>query len=142
MPRKRLKLDISSSERKELENIINHENSSKRMVLRCKIILLTENGIPLKEIADNLGLSRATVNTWRQIYLAHGIEGLKVKKRLGRPSKIAKEILFSHFPGLADNVSLSLKKALNITSKSVHFFNKINTILGVITCSMLFFSPA
>jgi len=140
MPRKILILNITSSEKEELEKIINHENSSNRLVLRCRIILLTQNGVPLKEIAQVLGLSRVTVNTWRQIYLAHGIEGLKVKKRHGRPSKLAKEILYRHFPGLSDNYSLSLKKVLNIKSRSTHVSNKITTILGVITYSMLFYS--
>ena len=136
MSRKRLTLKISSSEMKELEGIINNEDSSKRLVLRCKIILLTENGIPLSEIAENLGISKTTANTWRQIYLAKGIEGLKIKKRIGRPSKIAMEILSHNFPGLADNVSLLLKKALNVKSKSSHLLSEINTICAVITCSM------
>ena len=61
MSRKRLTLKISSSEMKELEGIINNEDSSKRLVLRCKIILLTENGIPLREIAENLGISVTAV---------------------------------------------------------------------------------
>jgi len=142
MPRKRLILNISSSEREKLENIINCENSAKKLVVRCKIILLTEKGIPLKEIAENLGLSRVTVNTCRQKYLAHGIEGLQLKKRSGRPSKVAKQILSGHFPGISDNVSLSLKKVLNIKLKPVLLCNKTNTILGVITCSMLNFPSA
>jgi len=142
MPRKRLILNISSTEREKLENIINCENSSKKLVVRCKIILLTEKGISLKEIADNLGLSRVTVNTCRQMYLAHGIEGLQLKKRPGRPSKVAKQILSSHFPGISDNVTLSLKKVLNITLRPVRLYNKTNTILGVITCSMLYFPSA
>lgn len=130
MPRKKLELKISSSERKELENIINNDNSSKKMVLRCKIILMTDQGVPLKEIAGILGLSKVTVNTWRQIYLAKGMEGLKVKKRLGRPSKIAKDILSSHFPELPDDVSLPLRKALNMRSKIAYLLHKIETMCG------------
>jgi len=142
MCRKRLILNVCSADRKELERIIDDENSSKRLVLRCKIILLTEKQIPLQEIADILQLSKATVNTWRQVYLAHGIEGLKAKKRLGRPSKIAKEIFSNLFPELVDNVSLPLRKALKIKAKSAHVQAKINTFCGVVTCGMLFLSPA
>lgn len=124
MPRKPLILKITSSERKELEDIINNDASSPRLVQRCQIILLTENGVPLKGIAEKLGVSRTTANTWRQIYLAHGIEGLKVKKRLGRPSKMAKQILFRHFPELAGNLSLSLRNGLDLKSKSAPLLSK------------------
>ena len=129
MPRKPLILKITFSERKELEEIINNEASSTRLVQRCKIILLTENGVPLKGIAEKLGVSRTTANTWRQIYLAQGIEGLKVKKRVGRPSKMAKQILVRHFPELAGNLSLSLRNGLDLKSKSAPLLSK------EITCS-------
>ena len=124
MPRKPLILKITFSERKELEEIINNEASSTRLVQRCKIILLTENGVPLKGIAEKLGVSRTTANTWRQIYLAQGIEGLKVKKRVGRPSKMAKQILSRHFPGLVENLSLSLRNGLDLQSKSAPLLSK------------------
>ncbi len=124
MPRKRLILKINSAERKELNNLIHHESSSKSLVSRCKIILLTDAGVPMQEIAEILDLSKTTVNTWRQIYLAQGLEGLKVKRRRGRPSKIARDILFRHFPGLDGNISLALKKALNKAHKSTPLLSK------------------
>lgn len=61
-----------------------------QLVQRCKIILLTEKGISLQEIADQLGLSKTTVNTWRQIFKTKRLAGLKIRKRLGRPPKTKK----------------------------------------------------
>ena len=138
MPRKPLVFNLSSSDRQELEDIINQKDSDKKIVLRCKIILLTEEGIPLQEIADRLGLSKVTVNTCRQNYLLKGINGIKFKKRPGRPSKLAKEIMSSHFPGSEDNIFLPLRKALNMKSKSDHLLNFVNMVGGVITYSMIF----
>ena len=114
MSRKRLVLNLSSSEREELETIIREENSSKRMVLRCKIILLTEEGVPLQEIADMLGLSKNTVNTWRQIFLVKRIQGLNDKKRKGRQSKKATEVLARLFPEWTENICFPVRQAVSI----------------------------
>lgn len=97
MSRNRLVLNLSWAERQELEALV-EEGLDRRMVLRGKIVLMTEEGIPLKKIADDLGLSKNTVNTWRQNFLVKRLQGLKDRKRTGRPSKKAKEI-FSHLFG-------------------------------------------
>ncbi|RQW83445.1 MAG: helix-turn-helix domain-containing protein [Geobacter sp.] len=84
MPRKRLMLNLSSYEKKELARIILQSRDDLRMVQHCKIILLTDEGISLQGIADQLGMSKTTVNTWRQIFKTKRLSGLKVRKRLGR----------------------------------------------------------
>ena len=114
MSRKRLVLNLSSSERVELETIISDETSNKRMVLRCRIILMTEEGVPLQEIADMLGLSKNTVNTWRQIFLVKRIQGLNDKKRKGRQSKKATEVLARLFPEWAENICFPVRQAVSI----------------------------
>ena len=114
MSRKRLVLNLSSSERVELETIIGEESSNKRMVLRCKIILLTEEGVPLQEIADTLGLSKNTVNTWRQIFLVKRTRGLEDKKRKGRQSKKATEVLARLFPEWTENICFPVRQAVSI----------------------------
>jgi transposase len=114
MSRKRLVLNLSSSERVELETIISDETSNKRMVLRCRIILMTEEGVPLQEIADMLGLSKNTVNTWRQIFLVKRIQGLNDKKRKGRQSKKATEVLARLFPEWTENICFPVRQAVSI----------------------------
>lgn len=59
---------------------------------RCRIILLTDEGLPLQQIAETLGLSKTTVNTWRQIYRARRLDGLVDRRRPGRPPKPAGKI--------------------------------------------------
>ncbi len=136
MSRKPLIFNLSSSDREALENIIDHETSDARIVLRSKIILMTEEGIPLQEIANRLGLSKVTVNTCRQNYLSGGIEALKRKKRPGRPSKLAKQILSDHFHGAEDKIFSRLRKALHMKTKSDHLISFINITAGLITCEM------
>lgn len=136
MSRKPLIFNLSSSDREALENIIDHETSDARIVLRSKIILMTEEGIPLQEIANRLGLSKVTVNTCRQNYLSGGIEALKRKKRPGRPSKLTKQILSDHFHGAEDKIFSRLRKALHMKTKSDHLISFINITAGLITCEM------
>jgi transposase len=136
MSRKPLVFNLSPTDRKNLANVIDDEASDTRIALRCKIILLTEEGIPLQEIANMLGLSKVTVNTCRQNYLSGGIDALKSKKRPGRPSKLAKEILSNHFHGSADKVISRLRQVLNVKAKSDHLLNIVNLTGGLISCGM------
>jgi hypothetical protein len=88
MPRKRLELNLKPREKKELERtILQSWKNDPRIVLRCKIILMTEQGIPLQQIADDLSLSKTTVNAWRQVFKKKRIKGLKVRNPVGRPPK-------------------------------------------------------
>lgn len=136
MSRKPLVFNLSLSDREKLETIIDDETSDTRTVLRCKIILLTEEGIALQEIANLLGLSKVTVNTCRQNYLRGGLDALKSKKRPGRPSKLAKEILSNHFHGSADKVISRLRQVLNVKAKSDHVISVVNLTGGLISCGM------
>lgn len=104
MPRKRLKLNLGSSEKKELARMILRSGEDLMLVLRCKIILLTEKGISLQEIADQLGLSKTTVNTWRQIFKMKRLAGLKIRKRLGRPPSKKKNTVTRHLPAREERV--------------------------------------
>lgn len=85
MPRKKLKLNLSPREKRTLE-IMAAEPEMRR---RCSIILLTEAGLSLQGIAEALGLSKTTVNTWRQVFLARRLNGLTDRRRPGRPPKPA-----------------------------------------------------
>ncbi|MHC1698784.1 MAG: helix-turn-helix domain-containing protein [Geobacteraceae bacterium] len=106
MPRKRLKLNLGSFEKKELARMILQSRDDLRLVQRCKIILLTEKGLSLQEIADQLDLSKTTVNTWRQIFKTKRLPGLKIRKRLGRPPNTKKKRVARHLPAMEERVVL------------------------------------
>jgi len=112
MPRKRLVLNLSSFEKKELHSIILKSQDDVRMLQRCEIILMTEKGIPLQEIAAQLDLSKTTVNTWRQIFKMKRMSGLTVRKRLGRPPTAKKKRVTMPFLAAEKRVVLNAADSL------------------------------
>ena len=55
---------------------------------RARIVLLAADGVQNGEIADRVGVSRPTVNRWRDRYETSGIDGLVDEERTGRPREI------------------------------------------------------
>jgi transposase len=106
MPRKRLVLNLSSFEKKELHSCIQMSQDDLRMVRRCEIILMTEKGISLQEIAGQLGLSKTTVNTWRQIFKTKRMSGLKARKPVGRPPAAKNKSVTMQFPAVEERAVL------------------------------------
>lgn len=54
------------------------------LVARAKVVLLAADGVGNQAIADQVGVSRPTVNVWRSRYAAHGVAGLADLHRAGR----------------------------------------------------------
>jgi len=86
--RKRIKIQLSATERKTLERFIKTGTHNVRLVNRAKIILgLDEAGGRKREtqvlIADRVGVSRQTVNDAKNYFLAVGSmeKFLRRKKR-------------------------------------------------------------
>jgi len=59
------------------------------LVSRARLVLLASEGVANQDIAAQVGMSRPTVNRWRNRYVAKGIPGLVDVKRPGRPRKEA-----------------------------------------------------
>jgi transposase len=106
MPRKRLVLNLSSCEKNELTSIILKSQNDLLMVQRCKIILMTEQGVPLQDIADQLRVSKTTANTWRQIFNKKRMSGLKDRKPVGRPPSAKKKGVRKLFLAMEERVVL------------------------------------
>lgn len=60
----------------------------KRYSQRAEVILLSEQGQSLDQIITATGLSRASVNKWRQRFRIHGLDGLRDAPRSGKPRRI------------------------------------------------------
>lgn len=58
------------------------------MAQRARIVLLAADGVANTAIAGQVGVSRPTVNAWRNRYQAKGIDGLRDEDRSGRPRVI------------------------------------------------------
>ena len=77
---------LSLEERATLDSWVRGRSLPLRLVERAKIVRMAAEGIPSQDIAHGLGVSRPTVQLWRQRFLALRLEGLK--KDAPRPGRI------------------------------------------------------
>jgi transposase len=55
---------------------------------RARIVLLAGEGVPNTQIAERVGVSRPTVNLWRDRYATGGLAALADQPRSGRPREV------------------------------------------------------
>src|SRR5512144_3047792 len=55
---------------------------------RARIVLLAGEGVPNTEIAGRIGVSRPTVQLWRDRYATGGLAALDDQPRSGRPRRV------------------------------------------------------
>jgi len=80
---------LESTERATLESWARGRSLPLRQVQRAKIILMAANGVSNQDIAATLGLSRPTIQLWRERFLALRLTGLeKDAPRPGRKQRI------------------------------------------------------
>ena len=87
--RPKSKLNLSKEQRDQLEALLGSRSMPQGLAARMRIVLLAEQGVNNKEIAQRLDLSQATVGKWRRRFLAQGAEGLHDELRPGRPRSIS-----------------------------------------------------
>jgi len=86
MPRRSpFEIDLSSSERAELERRAATYTAPYRDVIRAKIVLMAADGLQNKEIAHRLSLPVQIVTKWRKRYYYEGLPGLDERPRTSRP---------------------------------------------------------
>jgi transposase len=86
MTRKAEMIKISEEAKGYLKKISNAHKTERRIVLRSNIILLSSEGLLVKDIASKLNISRVTVIKWRSRFITNGIDGiLRDKHRSGKP---------------------------------------------------------
>jgi transposase len=78
-------LVISADERRELERRVRAHTTSQRMVKRCRIVLAAADGVPLRQIAERVGIDQHQVGVWRRRFEAARLAGLDDRPRSGRP---------------------------------------------------------
>ena len=59
---------------------------------RIQIIRLAARGRPHAEIAEHLAVNPRTVQRWLNVYLGHGLDGLRPRKAPGKPGKIPADL--------------------------------------------------
>jgi transposase len=84
--RKAARIELASDERKQLEEWSRSRKIPLRVVQRTQVVLMASDGIQNKEIAVRLGMSRPTVQLWRERFLAKRVLGLE--KDAPRPGRL------------------------------------------------------
>jgi transposase len=79
------KIELTSEERKSLEDMARRRSTSQAMALRARIVLRCADGGSNVEVADDLELSRETVGKWRSRYAKEREDGLYDAPRPGPP---------------------------------------------------------
>ena len=85
-------IQLSESQKTELEKIVNKRTSPQQMVLRARIILFTSAGFSVEEITEKLSTTKMTVSKWKKRFLEQGLSGLMDLQRSGRAMKYGPEI--------------------------------------------------
>ena len=81
-------LTITEEERAELRGWARRPKTAQAMALRARIILLCADDWSSQDVADELGVNRATVGKWRQRFVTAGLDGLVDAPRPGTPRKM------------------------------------------------------
>ena len=90
MPRKSpFVLHLTPEERRELESIARQYTSPYCDVIRAKIILLADEGLPNDLIATKLDTPRQIVSKWRKRFALSRLPGLEAQPRGGRKARFS-----------------------------------------------------
>jgi transposase len=119
---------LSEKERSELEARVRRRKIARADALRAEIVLLAADGLNNCVIADEIGVSRMTVLTWRKRFAAKRFDGLDDEPRCGAPRKIGDDKIadvvtktLETMPSHATHWSTrSMAKASGLSVSTVH----------------------
>jgi transposase len=119
---------LSKQERSELEARVRRRKIARADALRAEIVLLAADGLNNCAIADEIGVSRMTVLTWRKRFAAKRFDGLDDEPRCGAPRKIGDDKIadvvtktLETMPSHATHWSTrSMAKASGLSVSTVH----------------------
>ncbi len=80
-------LAVNPDQKKELEAFVRNGNSSQKLALRCRLLLLAHQGVANHSIAQQLNVSRPTVVSLRAAFVKDGmaaVTGILRRKRQGK----------------------------------------------------------
>ena len=86
---------LTAEEREALQRLVRRRGAGQAAVMRARIVLAAdiEPQTTNKAIAAHLGVSRQSVITWRQRFVAHRLDGLVDAPRSGAPRRVGDEVV-------------------------------------------------
>lgn len=88
-------LNLSDSERNQLQQLINRHNTPQQIVIRAKIILMASEGQNHREIARNLDINRQMARLWRNRWLETDPKDLSIHQRLQDSERVGAPVKFT-----------------------------------------------
>lgn len=82
---------MTEETRSQLTAIVQSRSMPQGFTRRARIVLMLADGIPAAEVSQRLGLSRPTVQKWRDRFIGQGLMGLYEERRPGAPRKFDDE---------------------------------------------------
>jgi putative transposase len=86
-------LELTVQERRDLQAIVSSRSLPHGLVRRAQMILWSEDGVPVTEVARRLKVTPAAVGNWRRRFRALRLEGLHDQLKPGRPRSLDEERL-------------------------------------------------
>lgn len=86
-----IRVELTPEQASTLRMWVGSWKVERRLATRAKVVLLSSEGLSLKEISAQSGLSWQGCLKWRKRFLEKGLEGLADKRGRGRPQTIGPE---------------------------------------------------
>lgn len=88
-------LQLSGTEREQLQQVVNRHSTPQQIALRARIILLADEGQNHLKIARHLNISRAMTRLWRHRWLGLSSKPMPVVERLADAPRVGGPMTFS-----------------------------------------------
>ena len=86
-------IDLTQSERRELESLASRRKTAQGLAQRARIVLHAAEGGENKTISLRVGAAPNTVGKWRRRFAEHRLAGLYDGPRPGAPRLIGDEVI-------------------------------------------------
>jgi len=81
-------VSVTLEDRGELRARLRRSTTRQSVAQRARMLLLSDEGLTVEEVAERLDCSALTVYKWRRRYCQDGLDGLGDRPRPGRPTKL------------------------------------------------------
>ena len=121
-------IDLTDSERRELQSLASRRRTAQGLAQRARIVLLAAEGVENKNICERVGAAPNTVGKWRRRFAERRMEGLLDEPRPGAPRQIGDDevaeivrLTLEATPRDATHWSLrSLANAVGLAPSTIH----------------------
>ena len=82
------RVHLNRKPRRRLETLVRRRSPQHWLVQRARVVLLSAEGLEVHQIGARLSIDRQVVRRWVKRYIAQGYDGLRDRRRSGRPPEI------------------------------------------------------